>query len=119
MVTFPTATRKTAFGAGISLILFIALLESFERYGVLFVGNSKNLLFPVVLIYFFISGLLFVVGIRGIAPNELKTKIPLLYVPTNRAGFAFILRIWGRMLVWFLGVAAAGLLMEFVRWSVK
>ncbi|HEY0664736.1 MAG TPA: hypothetical protein VGD24_01590 [Gallionella sp.] len=119
MVAFPIATRKSAFIAGFSLVLFNALLESLESFGVLPIGSSEKQLFPLVILFFFVSVLLFVIDVKSLAPNELKTKIPLLYFPTNRAGLNFILRVWGRMIVCFLGAATAASLMAFVQWLLK
>ncbi|NWG39816.1 MAG: hypothetical protein HXY27_07615 [Hydrogenophilaceae bacterium] len=119
MVAFPTATRKSAFITGFSLVLFIALLESLESFGVLPIGASEKQLFPLVILFFFVSVLLFVIDVKSLAPNELKTKIPLLYFPTNRTGLNFLLRVWGRMLVWFLGAATAASLMAFGQWVLK
>ena len=120
MVAFPTATRKSAFIAGFSLVLLIALLESLASFGVLPIGASEKQLFPLVLVFFFVSVLLFVIDEKSLlAPNALKTKIPLLYFPSNRAGLNFLLRVWGRMLVWFLGAATAASLMAFGQWVLK
>lgn len=119
MVAFPTATRKSAFIAGFSLVLFIALLESLESFGVLPIGASEKQLFPLVILFFFVSALLFVIDVKSLAPNELRTKIPLLYFPTNRAGLNFLLRVWGRMLVWFLGAATAASFFAFGQWVLK
>ncbi|MDQ5907109.1 MAG: hypothetical protein QG590_1592, partial [Pseudomonadota bacterium] len=47
MVTFPTATRKSAFITGFSLVLFIALLESLASFGVLPISASEKQLFPL------------------------------------------------------------------------
>ncbi len=119
MLAFPTATRKSAFVAGFSLVLFIALLESLESFGVLPLGASEKQLFPLVILYFFVSVLLFVIDVKSLAPNELKTKVPLLYFPTNRAGLHFLLRVWGRMLIWFLGAAMAASFVAFGQWVLK
>ncbi|WP_234082899.1 hypothetical protein [Azonexus sp. R2A61] len=119
MVAFPTATRKSAFIAGFSLVLFIALLETLGSFGVFLSGSSEEQLFPVVILFFFVSVLLFVIDVKSLAPSEPKTKIPLLYFPANRAGLNFLLRVWGRMLVWFLGAATAAALMAFGQWLLK
>ena len=75
MVAFPTATRKSAFITGFSLVLFIAVLESLASFGVLPIGASEKQLFPIVLVFFFVSVLLFVIDVKSLlAPNELKTK---------------------------------------------
>ena len=119
MVALPTATRKSAFIAGFSLVLFIAMLGSLESFGVPPIGSSEKQLFPLVILFFFVSALLFVIDVKSLAPSELKTKIPLLYFPTNRAGLNFLLRVWGRMLAWFLGAATAASLMAFGQWVLK
>ena len=116
MATFPTATRKSAFLAGFSLVVFIALLELLGRLLSLPEGSSEKQLFPLAIIYFFVSALIFVIGVRSIFPSELKTRIPFVYFPTDRAGLNFMLRVWGRMLIWFLGAACAGALGALWQW---
>jgi hypothetical protein len=112
----PTATRKSAFIAGLSLVLFIVLLESLEQLGVVPIGSSNKQLVPLIIVFFFLSGLLFVIGIESLAPSELKTKIPFFYFPTNRKGLNFLFRTWGRMLVWFLGAATAASFIAVGQW---
>lgn len=119
MFSFPTATRKSAFVTGISLVVLIAALVALEHFGVLPAGASEKELFPVVAAYFFISVLLFVIDVRSFSPAELQTKIPLLYFPTNRQGLNFLLNVWGRMLIWFLGVATAASFLALGQWLLK
>ena len=109
---FPTATRKTAFLAGLSLIALIGLLDLCNSLGLISHDADSPELFPLVLAYFFVTGVILVIGVRNLAPKELKTKIPLVYFPTNREGVRLLFRIWGRMLIWFLGAATGGLIMS-------
>jgi len=105
------ATRKTAFLAGMSLAVLASLLGVLKSSGVSPYDADSPQVFPFIAIYFLLTVLVFVVDVRSIAPKELKTRIPLVYFPTNREGVDFMLRVWGRMLVWFLGaVVGAGLL---------
>jgi hypothetical protein len=119
MNTFPTATSKSAFFTGISLVVFIEAVLALEHFGVLPAGAFEKDLFPVLAAYFFISVLLFVIDVRSFSPAELKTKIPLLYFPTNRKGLNFLLRVWGRMLVWFCGVATAASFLALGQWLLR
>ncbi|WP_130459010.1 hypothetical protein [Azospira oryzae] len=119
MLAFPTATRKSAFITGISLVVLIAVLEALEHFEVLPAGSSEKGMFPVVAAYFFISVLLFVIDVKSFSPSELKAKIPLVYFPTNREGLNFLLRVWGRMLVWFLGAATAASFLALGQWLLK
>jgi hypothetical protein len=105
MMTFPTATRKTAFIAGISFAILMYLLSTLEHFDIIPAGSSEKDPFSLVLVFFLVSVLLFVIDVKSIAPKELKTRIPLLYTPTNRVGWNYMFRVWGRMVVWFLGAA--------------
>jgi hypothetical protein len=103
-MVFPTATRKSAFMAGISLAMLVCLLLMLEYFDIIPADSSEKDLFSLVVFAFFlVSFLLFVIDVKSIAPKELKTKIPLLYIPTNREGWSYMFRVWGRMFVWFLG----------------
>jgi hypothetical protein len=104
-MTFPTATRKTAFLAGISLGLLIGALTALEQFDLISNGKLESVFFPLVAVFFFVTVFVFVVGVSSIAPKELKTGIPLVYFPTDPKGWNFLFRVWGRMLVWFLGAA--------------
>jgi len=90
------------------LIFLLALLKS--RGVIPYDGESQEL-FPFVLVYFVVTVLIWVIGVRSIAPKQLKTRFPGVYFPTNREGVAFLMSVWGRMLIWFLGAASAGMLL--------
>jgi hypothetical protein len=110
-MTFPTATRKTAFIAGMSIAALAIVLGALKSHGLIPYDADSPKLFPFVIIYFFATTLIFVIDVRTIAPEQLKTKIPFIYFPTNREGVNFLFRVWGRMLFWFFGaVTATGLL---------
>ncbi len=111
----PVATRKSAFIAGASLSALIYLLGALHARGVIPYDPEGPELFPFVLTYFFISALVFVIDVRTFAPKELKTRIPGVYFPTNREGINFMFSVWGRMLLWFLGAALAGLVLALVQ----
>ena len=106
-MVFPTATRKTAFIAGASLVALIFSLTALQKAGVFPDGVGEKELAPLIIIFFFVSVFLFVIDVRSVSPEELKTKIPLVYFPTDRKGLRFIFAVWGRMLIWFLGAATA------------
>ena len=65
MIAFPTATRKSAFIAGITLVVFIAGLEALAHFELLPAGASEKEMFPVVAAYFFITVLLFIVDVKS------------------------------------------------------
>lgn len=112
---FPEATNRTAFITGIVFVAFATTLGELKARGVIpYDADSKELL-PVVAIVFFGGILLFVVGVRNLAPEELKTRYPGIYFPTNREGLKLILTGWKRALVWFFGVACAGALVSFLQ----
>jgi len=107
----PRATRMTAFASGASLaaiecgldVLKVRGVRPYDDYGREFsVG------------YFFLTALVFVIGLDNLSPRELRTRIPLVYFPTTRDGWMLMLRCWGRMLAWFSGfVVAAALWWSF------
>jgi hypothetical protein len=102
-MNFPTATKMTAFFAGFSATVLAGLLDIFKFHELTVQNPDSPGIFLFVLAYFFATVLVLVIDVRNIAPKELKTKIPLVYFPTNREGVNLLLRVWGRILVWFLG----------------
>jgi hypothetical protein len=118
-MTIPNATRTTAFMAGVALSVVVVLLSMLKAWGVISQDADSPAGFPFVAIFFLITVFVFVIDVRSLAPKELKTKFPGLYFPTDRAGVNFLLRVWGRMLVWFLGVATGGGLLSLLRWGLK
>jgi len=111
LAAFPVATRTTAFLAGLSLSIVVFALDVFKARGVVPYDADSPQLFPFVLIYFFASTLVLVIDVRSIAPKELKTRFRGVYFPTNREGVGFMFRVWGRMIVWFLGAAIGAALL--------
>ncbi len=104
---FPTATKRSAFLSGVLLVALFYSIGALKSYGILSADTGEKELAPLLILFFFVSALLYVVDIRSIAPDELKTRIPLVYLPRNRVGVNFLLTVWGRMLIWFLGAATA------------
>lgn len=104
-MNFPSATNLTAFFAGLSSTVLAGVIDVFKfREQTLHSPDSPALLL-FFLAYLFASILFFVIDVRNIAPNELKTKIPLVYFPTNKNGIGLLLKMGGRMLIGLLGVA--------------
>ena len=113
-MSFPSATRTTAFFAGLSVALFAGGFDIFKFREQTLQNPDNTALFVLFLAGLFASVLIFVIDVRNIAPKELKTKIPFVYFPTNQEGVNLLVRLWGRMLMWFLGVATGvGLLLLF------
>jgi hypothetical protein len=110
----PVATRTTAFLSGASLAALPVCLDVLKSCGLLRYNADDPELFPLIAAYFVVTGIAFVIGIRNLAPAELKTRVPLLYVPTTRAGWALLLNCWGRMLAWCLGGASVAVVAAFV-----
>ena len=104
-MAFPVASRSTAFAAGVSLSALIFLLDVLNARGVIPHDADSPLVFPFVLAYFFVSVLVLVIDVRSIFPKELRTRFPGVYFPTDKEGVGFLFRVWGRMLIWFLGAA--------------
>ena len=100
----PVATWKTALIAGLSLTILCGILAILKARSFIRYDADDGQVFPFIAIYFVATVLLFVTDVRTFAPKELKTNIPFVYFPTNWNGVRFILSVWGRMIVWFLGV---------------
>ncbi|SRR6266496_1019866 len=111
-MTFPAATRRTAFIAGMSLSALVVVLSTLKSRGIIPYDADSRELFPFVVAYFFVTVLVLVVDVRSFAPKELKTRFPGIYFPTNREGVSFMFRVWGRMLLWFLGAVTGGALLS-------
>ena len=116
---FPRATRTSAFLAGASLAFLAFAASVLKQRGVIDVDADSPQVFPFVAAYFFITTLFFVIDVRSIFPAELKTRVPGIYFPTNREGWHFMLQVWGRMIVWFLGAAGTAALVSAAHWLVK
>ena len=112
---FPRATLISAFLAGASLSAFAFLLSVLKERGVISFDADTPQAFLFVCAYFFVSVFIFVIDVRSLAPPELKTRFPGVYFPTDRAGVQFFLRVWGRMLIWFLGAASVGALLSLLK----
>ncbi|MBS0555140.1 MAG: hypothetical protein JSS47_21850 [Proteobacteria bacterium] len=104
---FPTATKRSAFLSGVLLVALVYFIGALKSQGIISADTDEKELAPLLILFFFVSALLYVVDIRSIAPGELKTRIPLVYLPTNQIGVKFLLTVWGRMLIWFLGATTA------------
>ena len=106
----PNATRATAFLSGASLVAIATILDVLKARGLISYNAESPEVFPFLLVYFFVTAVVFVLGLRNLFPRELRTRIPLVYLPTDRKGWRFLLRLWGRILAWFLGGAAVTVL---------
>ena len=105
-MALPVATRITAFLAGASLVVLAVCLDLLKSRGLVAYNADDPELFPLMAAYFFVTAIVFVVGIKNVFPAELKTRIPFVYFPTRRAGWAVLFNCWARMLAWFLGGAS-------------
>jgi hypothetical protein len=114
-MSFPIATRTTAFPSGASLAILALGLDALKSRGLLRYNADDLELFPLIAVYFFVTVIVFVTGVRNLAPAELKTRVHLLYLPTTRAGWAILFNCWGRMLAWFLGGASVAAIAASVR----
>lgn len=118
-MTFPAATRKTAFIAGMSFSALVILLSTLKSRGVSPYDADSRELFPFVLAYFVVTVLVLVVDVRNNFPKELKTRFPGVYFPTNREGVGFMFKVWGRMLLWFLGAVTGAALLTPLAYYLK
>lgn len=109
----------TAFLAGASLVALAVCLDALKSRGLVPYNADDPELFPLIAAYFLVTGIVFVVGIRNLFPAELKTRMPFMYFPTTRAGWAVLLNCWGRMLAWFLGGASVAALSAFSHYLLQ
>jgi hypothetical protein len=101
MMPFPSASRNSAFITGLTLslpayLLYIGLGSS---------GDEKPSVVAGIVTYGLLTLLIFVIDIRSLAPEALKTSIPWVYFPSNQAGWSYLFRLLGRVLIWLLGIA--------------
>lgn len=105
-MAFPHATRTSAFVAGLSLSAPLTLLAILNTSGVIDVGIADPQVVAFFVSYALLSVAVFVLDVRSFVPKQLITRIPLVYFPTNQEGVDFLLTVFGRILVWLLGVVA-------------
>jgi hypothetical protein len=110
-VTFPSASCSSAFIAGLSLSAPTSLVYILNARGLSAHGVDNPQVFAGIVIYGLLTLLVFVIDIRSLAPEVLKTSIPWVYFPTNQAGWNYLLRLLGRILVWLLGIATGASLL--------
>ena len=118
-MAFPVATQKSAFIAGLSLSVLASLLGILKSHAIIPYDADSPELFPIVLVFFFVTGFVFVIDVRSVAPKELKTRIPMVYFPTNMEGVRFLFAVWGRMLGWFFGAVVGGGLFALLGYVLK
>ena len=109
----------TAFLSGASLGALAVCLDLLKSRGFVPYNADDPEVFPVIAAYFFVTAIVFVIGIRNLFPTELKTRIPLVYFPTTRAGWAVLFNCWGRMLAWFLGGASVAAFAASARYLLQ
>ena len=118
-MAFPAATRMTAFLAGASLAALAVCLDVLKSRGFVPYNADDHELFPLIAAYFFVTAIVFVVGIRNLFPAELKTRVRFVYFPTTRAGWGVMFNCWGRMLAWFLGGASVVAIVASTRYLAQ
>ncbi len=110
----PVATFKTALAAGAALSVLMCGVDWANRTGICQPIERNPFLGVVFAVLFFVSTLCYVVDVRNIAPEALRTRIPFFYFPTDRRGLELLSDVMARMFVWF--VAAA--LVMVIYWRV-
>ena len=95
-LAFPTATRRTAFLSGASLAALAILLRAPKSCGVSPYNADSPEMFPFIAIYFFVTVILLVIGPQNLFPAGLKTRIALVYFPTDRAGWGSPIQLLGQ-----------------------
>ena len=93
------ATKRSAFLVGFSLsFAAVAFDIAHERALVSFTLDSPNV-FPIVGIYFLVTGICFVIGPRV---TTIK-RVPWTGIPKDSEAWSQTFQVWGRMIFWFLG----------------
>lgn len=98
MLTFK-ATKISAFLAGFSLSFAVVGSDIANKRGVVRFTLDSPQMFPYVLIFFFASVFIFVIGPQVFSIE----RIPYTGIPKDRAAWTLMFQTWGRMLIWFLG----------------
>jgi hypothetical protein len=118
-MTFPVATWKTAAIAGASLSGLAFFLGILKSHGLSAYDADSPEVIPFIAVYFFVTMFVFVLGVNSFAPKELKTRIPMVYFPTNMEGARFVFTVWGRMLVWFLSAAVTAASFSLLGYALR
>ena len=93
------ATKFSAFFAGFVLSFSVVASDIASKRNLITFTLDSPKMFPFVMMFFFASGFIFVVG-----PQTLTLeRIPYTGIPKNRAAWTLMSQAWSRMFVWFLG----------------
>lgn len=93
------ATKISAFFAGFSLSFAVVGSDIANKRGVVQFTLDSPEMFPYVLMLFFASVFIFVIGPQVFAIE----RIPYTGIPKDRTAWTSMFQTWGRMLIWFLG----------------
>ncbi|MCL4682353.1 MAG: hypothetical protein KJZ92_13925 [Rhodocyclaceae bacterium] len=115
----PPASRGSAFLSGVSFAILLILLDAARQAGLLPGFTESRAIFLVILAFYGTTIVLFVIDHRLISAPQLKTRIPWVYFPTNRAGMQIILQRWSRYCCWFLGATCADLVRLGLVWALR
>ncbi|MBD9362398.1 hypothetical protein [Methylomonas fluvii] len=105
-MSFPTATKTTSFIAGLTFSAPLTLLAILKTANLVSYGIDQPRVVAFFVIYLLLTLSVFVLDVRSFVPKQLKTRIPLVYFPTDQAGVEFLFTVFGRILVWVAGVVA-------------
>jgi hypothetical protein len=93
------ATKVSAFFAGFAFSFAFVASDMANKRGLVGFTLDSPQMFPFVLMVFFASVFLFVLGPQVVSIE----RIPYTGIPKNRAAWTLMSQTWGRMLLWFLG----------------
>ncbi len=103
------ATKLTAFLAGFSLGAAAGALEFAHVRGLTSFTMASPNAFPFAAAYFFVSSLLFVIGMPFVRGDAYE-RIPFSSVPKTKEGWSKVVAVWIRMVFWFGGAVVGGII---------
>ena len=93
------ATKISTFLAGFALSFAVTGSDIANRHEVFRFTLDSPQMFPYVLLFFFASVFVFVIGPQVFSIE----RIPHTGIPKDRAAWRLMSQTWGRMFIWFLG----------------
>jgi hypothetical protein len=105
-----TATKFTAFLTGFLLTSATMLLDIAKTHSLISFNADSPGIFPFFIGYFFITGIVFVIGIQLISQSTFAS-IPFTSIPKDQEGWKAMFNTWGRMLAWFFGCVVGVILL--------
>lgn len=97
------ATKISAFLSGLSLGLAASIMNLAKREGFISFNTDSSNVFPFFVLYFLLTGVLYVIGIEAIKAKQLHRESGVLFLPTIKEARQVYYSVWLRMFIWFIG----------------